>query len=81
MLMYFIGRLVAKMGSNFLLEMLMEVPDDTELQMVVVGVGTAGFVVLHHDGGYALGNAAHRRSDWRLEEHCGRWLHRSMDGW
>ena len=44
MLMYFIGRLVAKMGSNFLLEMLMEVPDDTELQMVVVGVGTAGFV-------------------------------------
>ena len=43
-LMCFIGKLVAEMGSGFLLEVLMEVPDDAELQMVVVGVGTTGFV-------------------------------------
>ena len=38
MLMCFIGKLVAEMGSGFLLDVLMEVPDDAELQMVVVGV-------------------------------------------
>ena len=43
--MCFNGKLVAKMGSDFLLEVLMELPDDTGLHMVVVGVGTAGFVV------------------------------------
>ena len=46
MLMCFIGKLVANMGSGFLLEVLMEVPDDAELQMVVFGVGTTGFVAL-----------------------------------
>ncbi|CAE7577509.1 WAXY [Symbiodinium sp. CCMP2456] len=37
-------RLVAKMGSDFLIQVLMVVPDDTELQMAVGGVGSAGFV-------------------------------------
>ena len=46
MLMCFIGKLVANMGSGFLLEVLMEVPDDAELQLVVFGVGTTGFVAL-----------------------------------
>ena len=40
-LMCFIGRLVAKMGSEFLLEELME---STELHVVVVGVESSGFV-------------------------------------
>ena len=40
-LMCFIGRLVAKMGSNFLLEVLME---GTELHVVVVGAESPGFV-------------------------------------
>ena len=40
-LMCFIRRLVAKMGSDFLLEVLME---GTELHVVVVGVESAGFV-------------------------------------
>eukprot|EP00439_Symbiodinium_sp_Y106_P015296 s8233_g2.t1 len=43
-LMCFLGRLVAKLGSDFLLVVLMEVPDGMERHMVVVGVGCAGFV-------------------------------------
>ena len=39
--MCFIGRLVAKMGSDFLFEVLME---GTELHVVVVGVESVGFV-------------------------------------
>ena len=42
--MCFIGRLVAVMGSDFHLEVLMEVPDGTELHVVVAGVGRSGFV-------------------------------------
>ena len=41
--MCFIGRMVAKSGSDFLLEVLMAVPDGTELHMVVIG--STGFVV------------------------------------
>ena len=44
MLMCFIGKMVAKMSSYFLLEALMEVLKDTELQMAMEGVGSTGFV-------------------------------------
>ena len=43
-LLCFIGRSVAKMGSDFHLEVLRELPDGTERHVVVVGVGSAGFV-------------------------------------
>ena len=43
-LLCFIGRSVAKMGSDFHLKVLRELPDGTELHVVVVGVGSAGFV-------------------------------------
>ena len=42
--MRFIGRLVAKICSDFLVEVLMQVPDDTELPVVAVAVGSTGFV-------------------------------------
>ena len=44
MLMCFIGKMVAKMSSYFLLEALMEVLKDSELQMAMEGVGSTGFV-------------------------------------
>lgn len=43
-LMCFIGRLDAQKGYDLLLEALMEVLEDTELQMVVVGAGRADLV-------------------------------------
>ena len=70
MLTCFIGRLVAKMGSDFLLEALLGLSKDTELQMVVVVSweprGPVQIAMIA-DGGYAFGSAVHCHFDWRLE--------------
>ncbi|OLQ00426.1 hypothetical protein AK812_SmicGene16911 [Symbiodinium microadriaticum] len=63
-------RLVAKMGSDFLLEALLGLSKDTELQMVVVVSweprGPVQIAMIA-DGGYAFGSAVHCHFDWRLE--------------
>ena len=71
MLMRFIGRLVAKMGCDLRLEVLMKVPDVTELQMLqaLVSWPRATSRLLYGSWKSARGTRQHVATSWEPRGH------------